>query len=185
MEGSKLKTVFVLYLASAIALNALIIWQVRDSILQGYSDFAALYTAGKLVQQGRASAMYDRRAQWQVQQEFASTVKIRRGPLPYVRPPFESLLFLGLAYLKYPLSCSIKSPYDVNSSAAKACHGRPPHALCSNVVEPFFNHVMNGQHSCAARKPRQARIIRGMEDVKVIFSALQCQPNLLVCKVRQ
>ncbi len=105
MEGSKLKTVFVLYLASVIALNALIIWQVHDSILQGYSDFAALYTAGKLVQQGRASAMYDRRAQWQVQQEFASSVKIRRGPLPYVRPPFESLLFLGLAYLKYPLSC--------------------------------------------------------------------------------
>jgi hypothetical protein len=105
MEGSKLKTVFVLYLASVIALNALIIWQVHDSILQGYSDFAALYTAGKLVQQGRASAMYDRRAQWQVQQEFASTVKIRRGPLPYVRPPFESLLFLPLAHLKYPLSC--------------------------------------------------------------------------------
>lgn len=105
MEGSKLKTVFVLYLAGAIALNAMIIWQVHDSILQGYSDFAALYAAGKLVQQGRASEMYDRRAQWQVQQEFAATVKIRRGPLPYVRPPFESLLFWPFAYLKYPLSC--------------------------------------------------------------------------------
>jgi hypothetical protein len=102
MEGSKLKTVIVLYLAGAVVLNALILWQVREPILQGYSDFAALYTAGKLVQQGRASAMYDRAAQWQVQQEFASSVKIRRGPLPYIRPPFESLLFWPLARLRYP-----------------------------------------------------------------------------------
>jgi hypothetical protein len=107
MEGNKLKTVFVLYLAGAVALNALILWQVHDSILQGYSDFAAFYTAGKLVQQGRASAMYDRRAQWQVQQEFASAVKIRRGPLPYLRPPFEALLFLPLAHLRYSIACML------------------------------------------------------------------------------
>jgi Glycosyltransferase family 87 len=105
MEGSKLKTAFVLYLAGVIALNALILWQVHNSILEGYSDFAALYTAGKLVQQGRASALYDRRTQWQVQQEFASAVKIRRGPLPYIRPPFEALLFWPLAHLKYPAAC--------------------------------------------------------------------------------
>jgi hypothetical protein len=102
MEGSKLKTAFVLYLAGAVALNALIVWRLREPILQGYSDFAALYTAGKLVQEGRASEMYDRGAQWQVQQEFASGVKIRRGPLPFIRPPFESLLFWPLAHLRYP-----------------------------------------------------------------------------------
>ena len=57
--------------------------------------------------------MYDRRAQWQVQQEFASSVKIRRGPLPYVRPPFESLLFLPLAYFKYPLSCVLWGAFKI------------------------------------------------------------------------
>jgi len=107
MEGFKLKTAFVLYLAGAVVLNGLILWQVHDSILHGYGDFAAFYTAGKLLQQGRASAMYDRRAQWQVQQEFASAVKIRRGPLPYLRPPFEALLFLPLAHLQYPIACTL------------------------------------------------------------------------------
>jgi hypothetical protein len=102
MESSKLKTAFVLYLVGVVVLNALILWQLREPIVQGYSDFAALYTAGKLVQQERASSLYDRVAQWQVQQEFASSVKIRSGPLPYIRPPFEALLFWPLAHLQYP-----------------------------------------------------------------------------------
>jgi hypothetical protein len=113
MESSKLKTACVLYLAGTVALNALILWQLRGSILQGYSDFTALYTAGKLVQQGRASAIYDRRVQWEVQQEFAFAVKIRRGPLPYIRPPFEALLFWPLAHLRYPVACLLWMAFKV------------------------------------------------------------------------
>jgi len=81
------------------------IWQVHDAILQGYVDFASFYTAGRIVQSGQSPRLYDPALQWKVQQEFASTVKIRRGPLPYIRPPFEALLFLPLAYLTYPTAC--------------------------------------------------------------------------------
>jgi hypothetical protein len=45
--------------------------------------------------------------QWKIQQEFSRTVKIRRGPLPYIRPPFEALLFLPFAYLSYPIACLV------------------------------------------------------------------------------
>ena len=97
----------VLCLLGFAALNAWMIWQVHDSILQGYGDFASFYTAGRIVQSGQSPRLYDPALQWKVQQEFASTVKIRRGPLPYVRPPFEALLFLPLAYLTYPTACVV------------------------------------------------------------------------------
>ena len=97
----------VLCLVGFAALNAWMIWQVHDSILQGYGDFASFYTAGRIVQSGQSPRLYDPVLQWKVQQEFASTVKIRRGPLPYVRPPFEALLFLPLAYLTYPTACVV------------------------------------------------------------------------------
>jgi hypothetical protein len=97
----------VLCLLGFAALNAWMIWQVHDPILQGYVDFASFYTAGRIVQSGQSPRLYDPALQWKVQQEFASTVKIRRGPLPYVRPPFEALVFLPLAYLTYPTACVV------------------------------------------------------------------------------
>jgi len=84
------------------ALNAAMFWQLREPILQGYGDFASFYTAGQIVRAGQSARLYDRALQWNVQQQFASTVKIRRGPLPYIRPPFEALLFLPFACLTYP-----------------------------------------------------------------------------------
>jgi hypothetical protein len=70
-------------------------------VRQGYGDFAAFYTAGTLVHRSRAEQLYDPQAQWEVQQEFAKSVGLRRGPLPYVRPPFEALLFSLFAFLSY------------------------------------------------------------------------------------
>ncbi|HSS99540.1 MAG TPA: glycosyltransferase family 87 protein [Terriglobales bacterium] len=67
----------------------------------GYSDFTAFYTAGKILQRGQAENLYDLRLQWRTQQEFARSVQIRVGPLPYIRPPFHSILFLPLSYLQY------------------------------------------------------------------------------------
>jgi hypothetical protein len=102
MRPSKLKFFTVIWLIGMVAMQGEILWRLRDSIRQGYGDFANFYTAGKLVQQGKASGLYDLRLQWHAQQQFAPAVKIRKGPLPYLRPPFEALLFLPLSYLKYP-----------------------------------------------------------------------------------
>jgi Glycosyltransferase family 87 len=86
-------------------LNFGLIWHVRDSILRGYGDFASFYTAGRMVRSGESARLYEPALQWKIQRQFASTVEIRLGPLPYVRPPFEALLFLPFAYLRYPAAC--------------------------------------------------------------------------------
>jgi hypothetical protein len=107
MNKGKLRLVLVLYLLGMVVVHAAVLWRVRQPILRGYGDFAAFYTAGKLLQEGHAAGVYDPHLQWKAQQKFASTVSIRLGPLPYVRPPFEALLFLPFAYLSYPAACVI------------------------------------------------------------------------------
>ena len=102
MKLQQHKFAFVLFLLGMSAVNGFMVWKVHGMMAQGYGDFAAFYTAGKIVQRGQASQLYDRRLQWQVQQQFAASVKTRLGPLPYIRPPFEALLFLPLAYFSYP-----------------------------------------------------------------------------------
>jgi hypothetical protein len=97
----------ILCLAGFAALNAGMIWRLHDSILEGYGDFASFYTAGQIVRNGQSARLYDPALQWKIQQQFASTVKIRLGPLPYIRPPFEALLFLPFAYLTYPTACLV------------------------------------------------------------------------------
>jgi hypothetical protein len=84
-----------------VVLHALILWQTRDSILRGYGDFASFYTAGKILKAGESKDLYEPKVQWRIQQEFAAGVDIRKGPLPYIRPPFHALLFLPFAYLSY------------------------------------------------------------------------------------
>lgn len=95
-------------LAVAIA-HGIEFWQQRAQILAGYGDFSALYTAGLLMQRGEGRFLYDRREQWRTQQEFAPNVDIRKGPMPFVRPPFEALVFLPFAYFSYPTALAIWS----------------------------------------------------------------------------
>src|SRR5690348_13056427 len=94
-------------LAAWAVLHISLLWQERGRIERGYGDFAAFYTAGTMVYRGQGRLLYDRPAQWRIQQEFASTVEIRKGPLPYIRPPFEALLFAPFAALSYRAACLI------------------------------------------------------------------------------
>lgn len=84
----------------------LVLWYGRDFITQGYGDFTSFYAAGKLVQRRQGAQLYDPSSQWEVQQEFASSVRIRRHALPYIRPPFEALLFVPFSYLPYAVACA-------------------------------------------------------------------------------
>jgi len=81
--------------------NGIMLWNTRVEIRRGYGDFANFYTAGTLVRRGQSAELYSLAAQWKVQQEFASEVKIRQGPLAYLRPPFEALLFSIFAKWPY------------------------------------------------------------------------------------
>jgi len=101
-KATRWKPVFIVLFAVLAALNLGVLWYGRGYMVQGYGDFTALYTAGKLLQRGEGHHLYDAKHQWEVQLEFASTVAIRRGPLPYIRPPFQAILFFPMAWLDYP-----------------------------------------------------------------------------------
>jgi hypothetical protein len=97
----KLNTFLLLFFVSLLLLHGYLLWAVRRQIVEGYPDFTSLYGAGKMVLQGQGRALYDPQEQWNTQQRFAARVKIRKGPLPYLRPPFEALLFVPFALLSY------------------------------------------------------------------------------------
>jgi hypothetical protein len=82
-------------------INGVVLWNTRVEIRRGYGDFASFYTAGTLVRNGLGAEIYNYKAQWKVQQEFAAEVQTRRGPLQYMRPPFEALLFSVFAAWPY------------------------------------------------------------------------------------
>ena len=81
--------------------NGITLWKARVLMGQGYGDFANFYSAGTLVRRGHGADLYNSAAQWRVQQEFSAEVKVRRGPLRYMRPPFEALLFSLFARWSY------------------------------------------------------------------------------------
>src|SRR5215472_15346039 len=96
-----------LFLLTMAVAHGVIFWQQRVWVGRGYGDFSAFYTAGLLERRGAGHFLYDPHAQWQVQQEFASQVTIRKGPMPFIRPPFEALLFVPLTYFVYPVALAI------------------------------------------------------------------------------
>jgi len=77
----------------------LVMPRVYDSPEQ--ADFSSFYTAGKIVQRGLSSHLYDWDLQTQVQSEFSRASALRHRALPYLRPPFEAILFVPFSYLPY------------------------------------------------------------------------------------
>jgi len=68
---------------------------------QGYVDFSAFYTAGKMVQLGEGRRLYDLAAQSEVQKEFSHAAVLRNRALPYMRLPFEAAVFVPFVRLAY------------------------------------------------------------------------------------
>jgi hypothetical protein len=113
--------------------NGVILWNTRVQIRQGYGDFASFYTAGTLVRRGLGAELYIPAAQWKVQQEFSAEVKTRRGPLPYIRPPFEALLFSLFAAWPYATALLLWTGFKLILLAAI-----PPVLIRTNWwTEPF------------------------------------------------
>lgn len=88
-------------MAAIISIHIFFLWRVRDRIARGDPDFTVFYTAGNILRQGQGAQLYQSNAQLAVQAEFARNSDIRRGPLPYIHPPFEALFFLPLTFLPY------------------------------------------------------------------------------------
>src|SRR5664279_1679790 len=91
----------------SLAIGVLLLYSVgtfiqqKQALLTGASDFSCFYSAGKLVDSGNGSLIYDYEAQRQAQADFIKYVSYRKGPLLYNHAPFELLIFMPLALLSY------------------------------------------------------------------------------------
>ncbi len=103
MKPEKYK-LLLLFLAGMLSLHLVVAWRSRELVRKGYPDFTALYSAGKIVRQGLRKQLYDSQTQYRIQQEFAAGVSIRQGPLPYIHPPWEALVFVPFAWFSYPVA---------------------------------------------------------------------------------
>jgi hypothetical protein len=138
--------------------HATILWNVREKVWKGYSDFAIYYCAGSMVRQGLGHQLYDTATQFRVQREFAPEVSIRQGPLPYNHPPFEALLFLPFTYIPYPQAFVL---WDLTNLAMLAAlpfllrphlpklrkYSWPLWVLVSLAFSPIFFALLQGQDS--------------------------------------
>ena len=84
-----------------LGLHLLFLWNVRTRIARGDPDFTAFYAAATLVRSGHAADLYNPSAQFRVQAQFTDNSELRRGPLRYIHPPFEALLFVPFAFFPY------------------------------------------------------------------------------------
>ncbi len=60
-----------------------------------------------MLREGRAAQLYSPEAQQAVQQRVYQQCRLRRGPLPYIHPPFEALIFLPLTVLSYSYAFAV------------------------------------------------------------------------------
>jgi hypothetical protein len=90
-----------IFIVGMLCLHLLFFFNLRERIQQGYPDFTVFYTAAMVLRDGLGHQLYDERVQFAVQQSFAGQIPSRRGPLPYIHPPFEALVFLPLTLLLY------------------------------------------------------------------------------------
>jgi Glycosyltransferase family 87 len=90
-----------LFVAGMLCLHLLFFAELRGRIERGYSDFTVFYTAATVLREGRGHQLYDASVQYAAQESFAGHISSRQGPLPYIHPPFEALVFLPLTLLPY------------------------------------------------------------------------------------
>jgi len=95
------KSIARLFCLAILATHVFFLWNVRGRIARGDPDFTAYYTAGRMLRSGQAAQIYDPATEFKVQKEFTVNNEIRKGPLRYIHPPFETVLFLPLAFFSY------------------------------------------------------------------------------------
>lgn len=89
------------FVVAMLWLNMLFAHGYWEGTRRGLTDFSVLYTAGTILREGHGHQLYDRGLQYRVQEAFTGHVGFRRGPLPFIHPPFEGLIFWPLSLFNY------------------------------------------------------------------------------------
>jgi Glycosyltransferase family 87 len=90
-----------LFCIAMLGMHLFFLWNVRTRIARGDPDFTAFYAAATLVRSGYAVDIYNPSAQFSAQARFTDDSELRRGPLRYIHPPFEALIFVPFTFFPY------------------------------------------------------------------------------------
>jgi hypothetical protein len=96
-----------LFVAGMICLHVLFFVNLWDRFERGYPDFTVFYTAATMLRAGLGHQLYDEHVQYEVQEKIIGRIPSRQGPLPYIHPPFEALIFVPLTFLPYPQALAV------------------------------------------------------------------------------
>jgi len=153
-----------IFLAAMFGLNCAVMWDTRQSIVQGLPDFTIFYTAARILRQGDGAHLYDNNLQQRVQQSFASRSLASRGSLlPYNHPPFEALLFAPLAHFSYLAAYSIWLVINLFLLTILAFVLR---LQLTNLAQlPFFIWIL----ASLAFFPIFAALIKGQDSILLLF----------------
>src|ERR1700689_2491473 len=88
--GVKSRRIAWVLIAGMLWLNFLFLLDFRKGMRNGFMDFTVYYTGATILRQGRGHQIYNRKVQYEVQEGFTGHLPFRRGPLPYIHPPFEA-----------------------------------------------------------------------------------------------
>jgi hypothetical protein len=101
-ENKTKQRLILAFLATLSIIHIVAWWRALPQLRAGYQDFTIFYTAGKILSRGQGPQLYDVALQHRIQQEFASRVTAREGPLgPYNHIPAEALLFIPFVQVSY------------------------------------------------------------------------------------
>src|SRR5216684_6158145 len=123
--------------------------------LHGHTSFRQLYTAGYMVRTGHSRELYDYNAQKLFQDQLVSREPVL---MPFIRPPFDALLFVPFSFLSYSsayvaflilsiallvAAVRLLRPWTEN---LRAGHKWLPIAICASFV-PVASALILGQDS--------------------------------------
>ena len=90
-----------LFVVGVLGLHALLFFNLWQRIKSGYPDFVVYYTAATILRDGLGHQLYVGHVQSEVQKRFTGELPDRVGPLPYIHPPAEALIFVPLTRLSF------------------------------------------------------------------------------------
>lgn len=141
-----------------LAAQGYVFWSVRHLVAAGQPDFTSFYSAALMLRRGRGPALYDLGQEFAYQQQFAPAIRLRNSPLPFLRPAFETLIFVPLTFLPYTkayllwtaLGCgfAMAVPFLLGlHGGILPDHSRAILALLPLTFTPVFLALIQGQDS--------------------------------------
>ena len=146
-----------IFMVGMLCFHLLLFLKLWNRIQRGYPDFTAFYAAGRTLHDGLGASLYDLRTEYRVQGQFAN-ISSRHGPLPYIHPPFEALVFLALSLVPYTQAFVAWNLFNLIALLCVALLLRP-HLNASSTIPvwefllgflaffPTFLNLLQGQDS--------------------------------------